>query len=146
MIVPLKSLRDPALLAVAVKNLMKIYFKLFILLPFAVLAGCDDEKSPTADQIKSGLEHLFISSKTSPDSQYDYGMADILSVDIVGNGCEKQRESINWTCDIAIHYANYQGKLVKRLTSMEFYYQGDRVVPSLLDGMQIFNPEDIRDK
>lgn len=125
---------------------MKSYLKLIPLFPFAMLAGCDDEQPPTAEQIKSGLEHLFISSKTSPDDQYEYGITDIISVDILGNGCEKQRESINWSCDIAINYVNYQGRMVKRLATMNFYYHEKKVVPSLLDGMQIFNPEDIREK
>lgn len=125
---------------------MKSYLKLIPLFPFAMLAGCDDEQPPTAEQIKSGLEHLFISSKTSPDDQYEYGITDIISVDILGNGCEKQRESINWSCDIAINYLNYQGTMVKRLATMNFYYHEKKVVPSLLDGMQIFNPEDIREK
>ncbi|MDZ4031272.1 hypothetical protein U0868_06865 [Kluyvera ascorbata] len=125
---------------------MKDDLKLISMLTLTLLAGCGNEQPPTADQLKRGLEHLYISSKTSPDNQYEYGVTEIISVDLLGNGCEKQRDSIDWSCDIAINYINYKGKTVKRLTKMSFYYHEGKVVPSILDGMQIFNPEDVQDK
>lgn len=107
------------------------------------LTACDRESPPNQEQIKSGLEHLYISSKVDPQGKYEYGATDIISVDILGNGCEKPADYFAWKCDIAINYVNFQGKLVKRITKMEFFYnKNGKVVPAILDALQIFNLED----